>query len=229
MSPLVKAFSQRRRDAHESCVRVISAVVFVMATLVPQPGSASCLVISNPTNNSTVGGTAVPIRTADTCSARWFEALQVDGRAAGAFPVGKVVFNSEIVANGNHTIRVTSQSQNPGSVVLGVASIVLNVENNAPHYSTLGPDAALPSEASCASQVNASPIGENAPWNENDGTGYNSNRPPSGGIPSYFYQYAPGSHELPSSDFATVDGAYAGSTDDIFRVYACKWGIDEDY
>jgi len=26
-----------------------------------------------------------------------------------------------------------------------------------------------------------------------------------------------------------VDGAYAGSTDDIFRVYACKWGIDEDY
>jgi len=26
-----------------------------------------------------------------------------------------------------------------------------------------------------------------------------------------------------------VEGAYSGSTDDIFRVYACKWGIDEDY
>ncbi|HTY54136.1 MAG TPA: hypothetical protein VMB26_02990, partial [Candidatus Binataceae bacterium] len=77
-------------------------------------------------------------------------------------------------------------------------------------------------------KVNASPIEENAPWNENDGTGYNSNVPPSGGVPTYFYLNA-GIGELLNSDFATVDGDYSGSTDDIFRVYACKWGIDEDY
>ncbi|HTY55751.1 MAG TPA: hypothetical protein VMB26_11145 [Candidatus Binataceae bacterium] len=92
----------------------------------------------------------------------------------------------------------------------------------------LVPGATLPSEDSCAGAVNASPIVENAPWNENDGTGYNSNVPPSGGVPSYFYENA-GIGELTNSDFATVDGAYAGTTDDIFRVYACKWGIDEDY
>lgn len=97
------------------------------------------------------------------------------------------------------------------------------------HYSMRGPGATLPSESSCATQVNASPIAENAPWNQNDGTGYNSNVPPSGGVPSYFYQYAPCCGVMPNSDFATVDGAYAGTTDDIFRVYACKWGIDEDY
>jgi hypothetical protein len=77
--------------------------------------------------------------------------------------------------------------------------------------------------------VNASSILENAPWNQNDGTGYNSNQPPSGGIPDYFYTYAPGGQELPASDFRSVDGAYGGTTDDIFRVFACKWGIDEDY
>ena len=81
----------------------------------------------------------------------------------------------------------------------------------------------------CVSQVEGSLIPENAPWNENDGTGYNSNRPPSEGIPSYFYKYAPGASELPGSDFATVDGAFAGCTDDIFCVYAFKWGIDDDY
>ena len=97
-----------------------------------------------------------------------------------------------------------------------------------PHYSMLGPGAALPSEASCTQQVNASPIAEFAPWNQNDGTGYDSNQPPPEPIPSYFYIYAGGS-ELPPSDFANVDGAYAGTTDDIFRVYSCKWGIDEDY
>jgi hypothetical protein len=59
--------------------------------------------------------------------------------------------------------------------------------------------------------------------NKNDGTGYDANQPPPEPIPSYFYAYAGGS-ELPSSDFTTVDGAYAGTTDDIFRVYSCKWG-----
>lgn len=93
------------------------------------------------------------------------------------------------------------------------------------------PGAKLPSEATCASQVNATPIAEHAPWNANDDTGYNANVPPAGGIPSYYYMYAPSvtSGELPHIDFAAVDGNYSGTTDDIFRVYSCKWGIDENW
>ena len=48
-------------------------------------------------------------------------------------------------------------------------------------------------------------------------------------MPSYFYQYVPCCHELPNSDFANIDGAYGGTTDNIIRVYACKWGIEENY
>jgi hypothetical protein len=91
------------------------------------------------------------------------------------------------------------------------------------------PGATLPSEAICVAAVNASPTPENAPWNQNDGTGYNSNLPPAGGIPSYFYVNAPCCSELPNADFANVDGNYSGSTDDLIRITACKWGIDEDY
>jgi hypothetical protein len=205
----------------------------------PTPTSPSCISIASPADNTAVSGPAVPIKTIEDCAGMWFEALQVDGQPAGAFSIGQVIFNSTSVADGWHQLTVTSQSENPGTTVLGSVSVVLNVVNginvptptptpSGPHYSMLGPGAALPSEASCAQQVNAFPLVEFAPWNQNDGTGYDSNQPPPEPIPSYFYTSAGGS-ELPSSDFATVDGAYAGTTDDIFRVYACKWGIDEDY
>src|SRR5580658_2353516 len=78
------------------------------------------------------------------------------------------------------------------------------------HYSMLGPDASLNTEADCVTAVNASPITtENAPWNSNDGTGWNSNLPPENPIPSYFYDYAPCCTELPKSDFSSVDGNYS--------------------
>jgi hypothetical protein len=170
----------------------------------------------------------VPINTSDVCSGAWFESLQVDGTASGTFSPGTAVFNTTTLTNGTHTILISSNSQNPGSVVLGTVSETLNVQNPA-HYHMLGPGLTLPSESSCASAVDAFPLAEAAPWNENDGTGFNSNQPPSGGVPSYFYQNAPCCTELPNADFAAVDGAYGGTTDDIFRVYACKWGIDEDY
>jgi hypothetical protein len=64
----------------------------------------------------------------------------------------------------------------------------------------LVPDARLTSEGDCVTAVNDSPImTENAPWNANDGTGWNSNMPPlENPIPSYFYDYAPCCTELPS-------------------------------
>jgi hypothetical protein len=40
-----------------------------------------------------------------------------------------------------------------------------------------GPGAALLSEAWCAGQVDASPVAKFSHWNEDDGTGYDSNKP----------------------------------------------------
>jgi len=56
------------------------------------------------------------------------------------------------------------------------------------------------------------------------------NVPPPGGVPSSFYANpTPTKGDNQSvADFATVDGNYSGTTDDIMRVYACKWGVDED-
>ena len=67
------------------------------------------------------------------------------------------------------------------------------------HYSMLGPDASLNTEADCVTAVNASPITtENAPWNSNDGTGWNSNLPPENPIPSYFMTMRPAVPSFPN-------------------------------
>lgn len=93
----------------------------------PNPGSG-CVTITSPANGATVRG-SVPIRTTDKCAGNWFETLYVDGRYVTDTDTGAVVFNSLKAATGNHVIRVTSQSMNPGSRVLGSAQVTLNVQN----------------------------------------------------------------------------------------------------
>lgn len=92
------------------------------------------------------------------------------------------------------------------------------------HFSTLGYRATLPSESQCTAWVNALPITEHAAGN----TPFNV--PPPGGVPSSFYSNpTPSSGDgIPSSDYANVTGNYSGTTDEIARWAACKWGIDED-
>jgi hypothetical protein len=92
------------------------------------------------------------------------------------------------------------------------------------------PGTSLPSESTCAAAVGTSNT-EYAPWNEDDKSPahWNSNLPPPGSIPSYFYESPSCCTELPASDFQAVDGNYSGTTDDLMRITACKWGIDEDY
>jgi hypothetical protein len=91
------------------------------------------------------------------------------------------------------------------------------------HFSTLGFRATLPSEAQCTAWTNARPIPENAPNN----SAFNV---PPGGVPSSFYSNPTPSSGggIPSSDYANVTGNYTGTTDEIVRWAACKWGIDED-
>src|SRR5262245_22939084 len=90
----------------------------------------------------------------------------------------------------------------------------------ASHFSTLASDAPLPSGASCASMISATP--ETKPGN----VAFNRTVPNAAQL-ALFYQHPVWSGP-PASDFARVDGNYTGSTDMILRWAACKWGIDED-
>jgi hypothetical protein len=219
-------------------------------TATPKP---SCVTITSPNQDATVSG-SVPILTNDFCSGNWFESLFVDSVYIGDFKTNGAVFTSTNYANGNHLVEVSSQTMNPGSKFLGAANVTLNVKNSssptptpnpsttpAPtrspsptatpipsgHFSFIGPASTLPSESSCAAAVNASPLPEHASWNQNDGTGYNSNQIVS--TPSYFYTYVGNQIGYPNADFKNVDGNYAGTTDDILRWVSCKWGVDEDW
>ncbi len=91
------------------------------------------------------------------------------------------------------------------------------------HFSTLPPHAALPSGAACAIAVRKGTSWEPRPAN------YTANHT----IPSLMqlmeFHLAPikGTY-APVSDFLRVDGDFTGTTDQILRWGACKWGIDED-
>lgn len=213
-------------------------------TATPAPGV--CVSIISPTPNSLVSGSSVAIKTTDNCAGNWYESLYLDSTHIGDFATGQIVFNSVSASNGTHTVEVISQSQNPATVELGSAAESINVQNTASptptstatptpsptptqvsYYSLKNPNATLPSESTCISAIEISPLPEAAPWNENDGTGYNSNQV-SFATPSYYYQHVGEQLGFTSPIFQLVDGHYAGSTDDIARITACKWGMDED-
>ncbi len=213
------------------------------------------ITINSPLNGQTVSGSAVPV-VVTLGPDVWWDQLQVDGVSVLSGS-GNFTWDSTAVTNGTHTLTVRVFQQG-GTAPIGSSYISIVVSNAAPtptpnsdptstpaptgtptpvpsatpspvaHYSLSGPGISLPSESACAASVSANSAPENAPWNANDGTGYNSNA----GIastPSYFYANAGSQLGYPNADFAQVDGQYAGTTDDIMRVYSCKWGEDEDW
>ena len=88
-------------------------------------------------------------------------------------------------------------------------------------FATLAPGAALPSGAQCAAWVRARPIAENKGANRaaNQTAGHHV-----------------GTGFFPAADDARanrligprIDGQFAGTTHEILRWAACKWGFDED-
>lgn len=92
------------------------------------------------------------------------------------------------------------------------------------HFGNLPPGATLPSGAQCAAWVRASSPGFEARA---------QNTPANMTIPTpdelaIFHARPLFSPYAPASDFAAVDGNFTGTTDQILRWAACKWGIDED-
>ena len=92
------------------------------------------------------------------------------------------------------------------------------------HFTTLAPHAALPSGAQCAQLVRASANSwEPRPRN------YAANHAVPAPAQLAAFHVAPIKGRFaPVTDFARVDGNFTGTTDQILRWGACKWGIDED-
>ena len=221
---------------------MLAACLLAGGLLLPASAGAACIAITSPAPGSSVSGSSVSIGTSDACPGAWYETLQVDGAPAGAFAPGKVILDAARYSNTTHTITVRSQSENPGSVTLGSTSEPLvfgtgsvsqtptpqPTANFVGHLGNLPPGAALPSDSTCASLANQSNFPETTPENINDGTGWNANHQ-IWTTPGYFYANAGRNGLAPSADFARVDGNYAGTTQDIIRWAACKWGVDEDW
>jgi hypothetical protein len=86
------------------------------------------VVISSPANGGTVSGN-VTINATTSNSELWYWTVSVDGTAIGSYSTLPTTWNSTSVADGTHTIQVASHSENPNGVVLGTATVTVNVEN----------------------------------------------------------------------------------------------------
>lgn len=95
---------------------------------------------------------------------------------------------------------------------------------SAAYFGTLPPHAPLPSAAQCASTVLSSPASAevrtaNVTANHTEPTAYQL---------AAFHAFPIKGGFAPVSDFMRVDGQFSGTTDQILRWGACKWGVDED-
>ena len=89
------------------------------------------------------------------------------------------------------------------------------------YFHTLPPGATLPTDAQCAQWVRESPQPENKAANERDNqiTGQH--------VGAHFFPAgdSPQANELLAG---RIDGNFTGTTAEILRWAACKWGIDQD-
>jgi autotransporter family porin len=116
-------------------------------------------------------------------------------------------------ASGSPTASPSGPARSPGAPAPGTAA--------APgRFGTLAPGAALPSGAQCATWVRAHP------YPENKGGNSRANRTTGHGIGGGFFG---GDDPRANSRIgARVDGQFTGTTREILRWAACKWGVDED-
>ena len=96
-------------------------------------------------------------------------------------------------------------------------------------FANVGPRTPGPvnTDAYCKTQADLANFPETTPNNVDDGSGWSSNNQ-TWTTPSYFYKNAARTVSTNGSAYAnSVNGNYTGSTQDIIRWSACKWGVDE--
>src|SRR5215469_10024072 len=104
-------------------------------------------------------------------------------------------------------------------IVAGSAACAGRPSQASVDFQTLPPGAQLPGDALCASLVNSSPQPENRSANKP----YNSRKGRHVGA-RFLARDGPGAHGLAGR----INGDFTGTTIDILRWAACKWGIDQD-
>ena len=150
-------FSSVSQALDRRCARFLATLALLAAAVASSPSEtlAACISILSPAPNAVVSA-IIGLPTSDTCTGVHFETLQIDGVAKGAAGPGTFTFDTTKLLNGPHTFTINSQSANPGSTVLGTASVVLNVSNAcsfsilspAPN-STVGGKVFLPTDDAC--------------------------------------------------------------------------------
>lgn len=113
-----------------------------------------------------------------------------------------------------------------GGILMVLAMLALAAPAGAQsnyHFPTLPPHAALPSGAACAVAASNGNSWEPRPQN------YASNHRMPTFLELVSFHLTPIKGKFaPIADFMRVDGKFSGTTDQILRWGACKWGIDED-
>lgn len=92
------------------------------------------------------------------------------------------------------------------------------------HFPTLPAGAALPSGAQCASAV----LSSSASAEQRAANAAANHEVPTFAQLAAFHAFPIKGNFAPAWDFLRVDGRFSGTTDQILRWGACKWGVDED-
>jgi hypothetical protein len=110
---------------------------------------------------------------------------------------------------------------------LALRASVSAQESAGTRFPTLPPHADLPSGAECAAQVRAAPASMTPAEVRPQNSVANHTVPTHQELAMFHAQPVKGTF-VPPSDFARVDGNFTGTTDQILRWGACKWGVEED-
>jgi hypothetical protein len=122
---------------------------------------------------------------------------------------GWIVVALVLVAGSAAVVQTARTPSDPGAVTVAGGS----------YFRTLPPGATLPSGALCAQIVNSSPQAENKSSNNR----YDSTKGGHVGA-NFLASDAPAAQQLAKR----INGDFTGSTIDILRWAACKWGINQD-
>jgi Big-like domain-containing protein len=182
-----------------------------------------------PSAGSTVSG-SVPFTAQSSSSVVWVN-YYIDGGYVWSSPSYTYNWNSTASGSGAHSLTVKGYdgsgnqvAQDSISVTVGGSSGGGSSGGSGPAYFSLQTvGAQLPTGDQCAQWVHSQGGSETQSAN----AGANQTTPTASELQS-FHSNPTFIADLPSSDYANIDGNFTGTTIQIIRWASCKWGIDEN-